>query len=689
MLLTAQKLALAKLRIIALLTGIAVLLTTSAVAQYDQRNLTGNLAGLAFNTDPHLVNGWGLAFSPSGPLWVSDEGTGFATIYSRFGVLLGSPITIPGASGGQGTPTGQVYNSSSSFVVKEGNNSGPATFIFATLDGTISGWNANVDANNAVIAVNNASKGASYTGLAIALTASGNFLYVADNKNNLVSIYDGNFNFVKSFTDSSIPSGYGPYGVQVIGTTLYVAYANPLHGMPGGYVDTYDLSGGSQHRFISQNGLELPWGVALAPSNFGPMSNDLLVSNLGSGWIGAYNPSTGAFIGNLSNQYGTITIDGLWAIAFGAGSPLNGATNALFFTAGPARYIEGLFGVITGDAIPETTEPILPELIAPDPDLQPSTIPANGDLNPYGVAFVPANFPSGGKASPGDALVSNFNNSSNLQGTGTTIVDVTPTGTVSTFFQGSSGLGLSTALAALQSGFVVVGNVPTMDGTCSTIQQGSLLVIDKNGNQIGSFSDSQLLDGPWDLTYIDSATTPILFVSNVESGTVTRLNLQVQSGNLVIMSKTQIASQYTHRCDPAALVLGPTGLAYVTGTDTLYVASTADNALYAIPNASTRTTDAGTGSVFYTDNTHLHGPLALALAPNGDILISNGDAVNGDPNQPSEIVEISPSARFIAQVSIDSQQGAAFGIALNVKLTKVHLAAVEDVLNAVDIWNVQ
>lgn len=250
---------------VTMLVSIVLLLTTSAIAQYDQRNLTGNFAGLGFNTDSHLVNGWGLAFSPSGPFWVSDEATGVTTIYSRFGILLGSPITIPGASGGQGTPTGQVFNSSSSFVIKEGNNSGPATFLFATLDGTISGWNNSVDANKAIIAVNNSGAGASYTGLAIALTASGNFIYAADTKRNHVDIYDGNFNFVKSFTDANLPSGYSPYGVQVIGKTLYVAYANPFHGMPGGYLDTYDLGGGSQQRLISQNGLELPWGVAMSP----------------------------------------------------------------------------------------------------------------------------------------------------------------------------------------------------------------------------------------------------------------------------------------------------------------------------------------------------------------------------------------------------------------------------------------
>jgi len=175
----------------------------------------------------------------------------------------------------------------------------------------------------------------------------------------------------------------------------------------------------------------------------------------------------------------------------------------------------------------------------------------------------------------------------------------------------------------------------------------------------------------------------------VESGTVTRLNLQVQSGNLVIMSKTQIASQYTHQCNSSALVLGPTGLAYVPSTDTLYVASTADNAIYAIPNASTRTTDAGTGSVFYSDNTHLHGPLGLALAPNGDLLITNGDAVNGDPTQPSEIVETDPTGRYLAEVSIDPEQGAAFGIAIRITTGKIYLAAVDDNLNTLDIWDVQ
>jgi uncharacterized protein (TIGR03118 family) len=678
---------LAQTRCFPILLSVVLLLTLSAAAQdYDPRNLTADLAGQAFNTDTHLVNAWGIALSPGGPFWVSDAGSGLATTYGRFGIPLSTVVTIPPGSGsGTGSPTGIVYNSSSSFMVKKGSNSGPATFLFATLDGTISGWNSTVDPNNAIIAVNHTGT-TSYTGIAISLSNSGNFIYVADAQNNLINIYDGSFNFVKSFTDTTLPSGFAVYGVQVIGSTLYVTFANPFHGMPSGYVDTYDLSGGSQKRLISNSGLELPWSIALAPYNYGQFSNDLLIGNLGSGWIGAYD-NTGKFLGYLNEHGSPITIDGLWGLTFGAGDPHNGARNELFFTAGPARYSHGLFGVITGDLVPEPTEPILLELQKPAPDIQASTVPANGDLNPYGTAYVPTNFPSGGKASPGDVLVSNFNNSNNLQGTGTTIVDVTSTGSVSTFFQGSSGLGLSTALAALQSGFVVVGNVPTTNGTCNTIQAGSLLVLDKNGNQVGSFSNSQLLDGPWDLTIIDSASTPIVFVSNVLTGTVTRLNLKVQGGNLVLQSSTQIASAYTHRCDPAALVVGPAGLAYKAATDTLYVASTGDNQIYSVPNASTRNTDAGTGSVFYADTKHLHGPLAMAISPGGDLLITNGDAVNGDPSQPSEIVEVNSTGKFLTQLSINSQQGAAFGIALNVSLSKgIRLAAVDDVANALDIW---
>jgi len=325
------------------------------------------------------------------------------------------------------------------------------------------------------------------------------------------------------------------------------------------------------------------------------------------------------------------------------------------------------------------------------PSLSVSTIPSNGDLNPYGVAFVPHGFPGSGTLKPGDILVSNFNNSANLQGTGTTIVRVTPNGHTSTFFQGQPGLGLTTALGVLRKGFVLVGNVPTTDGMCATVKQGSLLVLDRSGAQVGNLVNSALLDGPWDLAIHGHGTHPQVFVSNVLSGTVTRLDLDVsEQGGVIVRSATQIASGYMHRCDPAALVVGPTGLAYDAEADVLYVASTGDNAIFAISNAKEAQQDSGMGTLVYGDQTHLHGPLALVLAPNGHLLTANGDAVNPDPNQPSEIVEFTRTGRFIAQFSVNSTGvGGAFGIALSGSDDEFRFAAVDDILNALDVWIVR
>jgi len=262
--------------------------------------------------------------------------------------------------------------------------------------------------------------------------------------------------------------------------------------------------------------------------------------------------------------------------------------------------------------------PIIPNL--PSTFLSASTVPANGDLNPYGVAFVPKGFPQGGPLHVGDVLVSNFNNSSNLQGTGTTIVDISPTGQLSPFFQGPSTpgtLGLTTALGVLKRGFVIVGSVPTLDGTSATIQApGSLLILDSQGNVVTTLSNSTLLDGPWDLTVHDQGEIAQVFVANVLSGTVTRIDLKIpEHGNPIVEGEMQIASGYFIRTDPAALVIGPTGLAFDADHDILYVASTGDNAIFAIPHAKIRTTDAGMGAVVYQDNTHLRGPLALTLTP--------------------------------------------------------------------------
>ncbi len=323
----------------------------------------------------------------------------------------------------------------------------------------------------------------------------------------------------------------------------------------------------------------------------------------------------------------------------------------------------------------------------PNPVEVVSTVPANGDQNPYGVAFVPNGFPGGGPLHPGDILVSNFNNQANEQGTGTTIVDVPASGgAVSVFFQGQAGLGLTTALEVLKEGLVIVGNLPTSDGTCATAQAGSLLVLDSNGHQVANLTDATI-DGPWDMTVSDRGRGHVqAWVSNALNGTVVRLDLAISGGVPSITKATVIASGYMHRCDPAALVVGPTGLVYDAAHDLLYVASTDDNAVYAVSHASTATGSRGTGRVIYHDAAHLHGPLGMALAPNGDLLVSNSDVINSDPNQPSEIVEFTTGGRFVKQLSVDPMQGGSFGLAVAEEGRVVKFAAVDDVTGTLLIW---
>jgi hypothetical protein len=305
-----------------------------------------------------------------------------------------------------------------------------------------------------------------------------------------------------------------------------------------------------------------------------------------------------------------------------------------------------------------------------------STIPGNGDVNPYGVAFVPSNFPRGGTIAPGDILVSNFNNAPTpanpmgLQGTGTTIIQltpnvVTPSMQALTFFT-SKPIGLTTALGVLEGGFVVVGNLP------NPLSAGLLQFINRNGTLVPGVA-SPLIDGPWDLTIDDDQVHPTVYVSNVHvqgvnmlQGTVVRLNLTLSSNSVTLTKATMIASGYTTVTDPNAFVLAPTGLAHDKETDILYVASTADNAIFAVPGASTRSSPPtpSTGSMIATGG-QLRGPLALVLAPNGDLITSNGDAVNPDPNHPSEIVELTKNGKFVGQFNVDPAPGGAFGIGIS------------------------
>jgi hypothetical protein len=315
-----------------------------------------------------------------------------------------------------------------------------------------------------------------------------------------------------------------------------------------------------------------------------------------------------------------------------------------------------------------------------------STVPLNKDVNPYGVAFVPKDFREGGPLEPGDILVSNFNNSQNVQGTGTTIVRITPGGQVTLFFQGQTGLGLTTALGVLRRGFVLVGNVPTAaDGS---VLQGSLLVIDRFGHLVTTLTSASLLDGPWDLTVNDQGETAQAFVSNVLSGTVTRLDISLEDYNFHVSGAHQIGSDYVHHPDPNALVVGPTGLAYDRIRDLLYVASTGDNEVFAIRDAADTDKDAGKGHLVYKDDTHLHGPLGLVLGPNGDLITANGDAVNPGGTQ-NALVEFTPHGKFIAQFQVDSGAGGgAFGLAFSGDDDDIRFAAVDDDQNTLDIWNV-
>jgi uncharacterized protein (TIGR03118 family) len=320
------------------------ILPSQAFAQYTLTKLTSNVTGQAKHIDPLLVNAWGIAYGPGEPFWVSDEGDGWSTLYDGSGNPQSLQVVVPPASGsGPGMPTGLAYNGSSEFQI----DSWPSAFLFATLDGTIQGW-SHFDPSTTLIAVNNSGSKASYTGIGVTAHSSGNFLYAADANNNKVDIYDGTFTFVTSFTDPKVPKGFAPFNVEDINGQVYVTFA-ATNGGPGGYVDIYKENGTLVKRLIHGKPLNQPWGLAMAPKNFGPLSGTLLVANDNNltSTISGFNPTTGAYVGTIKNSKGkALEIDQLWGIEFGGGSSSNGKTNSLYFTAGPNNSADGLFGVI-------------------------------------------------------------------------------------------------------------------------------------------------------------------------------------------------------------------------------------------------------------------------------------------------------------------------------------------------------
>jgi uncharacterized protein (TIGR03118 family) len=337
--------------------GLSLMLVSSAaLAQYHLHNLTSNQVHTALHTDPLIVNAWGIVHGPATPWWVSDNNSGWSTLYDGGGKAQGLRVLIPtagngpsspGGLNGPGSPTGVVFNGSNDFQV----GGWPSIFLFATLDGTISGWTFLTNVNQAVLAVDNSSNKAVYTGLAITSRASGNRLYAADMANNKIDVYDGNFSFVKSFTDTSLPAGFAPFGIQDINGLLYVTFAS-VTGGSGGFVDVFTENGilVNGKPLIQGTPLNQPWGVTVAPRNFGPLSNTLLVSNNlnSNGSINAFDIATGQFVGKVKDANGNpILIDQLWGIGFGDGTGANGAPNQLFFSAGPSNNFAGTFGVIT------------------------------------------------------------------------------------------------------------------------------------------------------------------------------------------------------------------------------------------------------------------------------------------------------------------------------------------------------
>lgn len=330
--------------------GVA-LLSQPADAQYHQRNLVSDIPGLAELTDANLVNPWGVSSSGSGPFWVSNAGSNTSTLYSVNGTT-GNPSINSLVVSTPGPISGQIFNATNDFQIA----GGAGRFIFGGLDGNLYAWNP-AQGTQAVAAYLGA--GTPYTGLGKGRVGNNNFLYGASPATGTIDAFDSSFNRVTlagNFVDPNLPVGYTPFNVQGIGDQLYVTYLSPLN--PGGAVSVFNTDGTFVRRFATDGTLLNPWGMAVAPSDFGDFSNALLVGNfnagdptLGAGYINAFDPNTGAFLGLLEDSSGApVQIDGLWEIVFGNGGN-GGVRNQLYFTAGIEGERHGLFGSL--QAVPE------------------------------------------------------------------------------------------------------------------------------------------------------------------------------------------------------------------------------------------------------------------------------------------------------------------------------------------------
>jgi uncharacterized protein (TIGR03118 family) len=335
-----------------------------AMPFYSTHPLVSDGASPADHVDASLRNAWGIAFNPNGAVWVADNKTNTSTLYDGTGtkVSLGAfpEVHLPPATNGDAAPTGIVFNASADFVINQGGASGAAALIFAGENGTLMGWSPAVNLGNAFVAYDDKTGGAIYKGLALAQNGQGNFLYATDFHNGKIDVFDKTFTRVTltgTFRDANIPQGYAPFGIRNIQGDLYVTFAkqdsNRVDDVPGagfGFVDVFDANGGLIRRVADRGSLNAPWGIALAPSDFGRFSNRLLISNFGDGTIDAFDPATGDFLGQLRATNGQVLkIDGLWGLSFGNGL-LGQPINSLFFTSGPGHEQHGLYGRIDAAA---------------------------------------------------------------------------------------------------------------------------------------------------------------------------------------------------------------------------------------------------------------------------------------------------------------------------------------------------
>jgi uncharacterized protein (TIGR03118 family) len=320
---------------------------SSTATAYLATDLVADEPGIAPVTDPHLINAWGIAVNPTGAFWVSSGGADLSALYS--GDVSGSPlikvpleVAIPG-----GKPTGQVFNNTSDFEITDGTTSAPAFFIFASESGAVTGWNPTVPPSTSA-------------DVGFQSSGSGNFLYLADFHNAKVDVLDSTFHLTHldgSFADPNMPTGYAPFNITALNGKLYVSYAkqdadaeDDVAGHGHGFIDVFDLNGHFQQRLVSRGVLNSPWGMVIAPAGFGDFSGQLLVGNFGNGRINAFDPTTGAFKGTLSESPGhPVVIDGLWGLAFGNGVAA-GSSKTLYYGAGPDDETHGLFGKITANA---------------------------------------------------------------------------------------------------------------------------------------------------------------------------------------------------------------------------------------------------------------------------------------------------------------------------------------------------